>query len=106
MLREHLEAIQRQTHRPHPDLENLVELPDSMKECWGWFLRLNSKRQSGMGISAISYQEMQAFFNLLGINPELDEIEILEMFDRIAVETISAQQEKEKAQQEARTKKK
>lgn len=98
-LKEHLENVQRITHKVPKELENLVELPECMREYWNWFLKLNNKRQPGMGIAAISYQEMKAFFELYGIYPEPNEIEVLEMFDRLAVETFSKQAEKEKARQ-------
>ena len=58
-----------------------------------------------MGISEISYTEMKAFFDLHGIDPETYEIEILEMFDRIAVKHFNKQQEKEQARQKQKPKK-
>lgn len=96
-LKENLLNVQRQLKRTPKELEDLVELPECMQEYWHWFIRLSNHRPSGMGISAIPYSEMQAFFSLLGIVPEIYEIEIIEMFDRIAIKHYQKQQEKEQA---------
>lgn len=57
-----------------------------------------------MGISAIPYSEYVAFFQLIGVDPEPYEIEILEVFDSIALKIYSKQQEKEQAQSKAKQK--
>ena len=87
----------RQLKKKPPELENLVELPDSMRDYWIWFNRLSNHRPSGMGISSTPYTEMKAFFDLMGIIPEPYEIEIIELFDRIAMKHYQKQQEKEQA---------
>lgn len=87
----------RQLKKKPPELENLVELPDSMRDYWIWFNRLSNHRPSGMGISSIPYTEMKAFFDLMGIIPEPYEIEIIELFDRIAIKHYQEQQRKEQA---------
>ena len=102
--REHLESVAKQTKRLPPELQDLVELPDCMRECWNWFLRLNRKRPVGMGISEIPYTEMKSFFDLHGIEPESHEIEMIEVFDRIAVKSFTESQEKEQRQQAAKAK--
>ena len=96
-LKENLLNVQRQLKRVPKELEELVELPECMAEYWHWFIRLSNRRPSGMGVSAIPYSEMQAFFEILGIVPEPYEIEVLEMFDRIAIKHYQKQQEKEQA---------
>jgi len=48
-----------------------------------------------MGVSAISYVEMLAFFQLIGVVPESYEIEVLEAFDKVALKHYSKQQKKE-----------
>ena len=58
-----------------------------------------------MGVSEIPYSEIKAFFELIGIEPELYELEIIEMFDRIAMEHFSKQQEREQKQSQAKAKK-
>ena len=50
-----------------------------------------------MGISSIPYSEYVAFFKLIGVDPDPFEIEILEVFDSIAMKHFSKQQEKEQA---------
>ncbi len=50
-----------------------------------------------MGISSIPYSEYVAFFILLGIEPQPYEVEILEVFDSIALKHYGKQQEKEQA---------
>ena len=46
-----------------------------------------------MGISAIPYSEYVAFFQLIGVAPDPYEIEILEVFDSIALKYYAKQQE-------------
>lgn len=94
-LREHLESVVKQGITPK-ELENLVELPESLSHCWYWFLDLNNTRPQGFGISPISYFEMQAYFHVLQIPVEPWEIEIIKFFDRIALDISQKQQEKEK----------
>ena len=94
----------RQLKKKPPELENLVELPDSMRDYWIWFNRLSNHRPSGMGISSIPYTEMKAFFDLMGIVPEIYEIEILEMFDNIAMKYYHKQREKEQAKSKQKAK--
>ncbi len=95
--RDNLLSAQRQLKRVPKELEDLVELPDCMREYWIWFIKLSNKRPAGMGISAIPYSEMLAFFELMGITPEIYEIEVLEAFDRIAMNHYQKQQEKQQA---------
>lgn len=75
-----------------------------MNEYWSWFLRLSNRRPSGMGVSAIPYSEMLAFFELIGVVPESYEIDVIEAFDRIAMKYFSEQHEKDqkKAKQKAK----
>ena len=52
-----------------------------------------------MGVSAIPYSEYVAFFKLLGVTPDPYEIEILEVFDGIALKHYAEQQKKDQAKQ-------
>lgn len=81
------------TGKPPKELLDL-KIPDSIQEVWGWFLQLNSTRSSGFGISAITYTEMLSFFTLLGIVPEEQELELIKVFDGIALEQARTSQEK------------
>ena len=103
-LRENLLNVQRQLKRTPKELEDLVEMPECMKEYYQWFCRLSNRRPPGMGISAIPYSEMLAFFELMGIVPEIYEIEILEMFDNIAMKYYHKQSEKEQAKSKQKAK--
>lgn len=101
-LRDHLEAVWKQTKKKPKELDNLIELPICMTEYWQWFLKLNARRPSGMGISAIPYSEMLAFFQLTGVCPDPCDVEVIEMFDRVALGVFAEQQDKE---QKAKAKK-
>ena len=105
-LRENLLNVQRQLKRTPKELEDLVELPECMQEYWVWFIKLSNRRPSGMGISAIPYSEMLAFFELMGIVPEPYEIEVIEMFDSVAIKHYQKQQEKEQARAKQKSTKK
>lgn len=76
-----------------------------MQDYWQWFLRLHNHRPVGMGLSAIPYSEMQAFFNLNGIHLDPYEIEVIEVFDNIALRVLSKQSEKEQQRAQAKQKK-
>lgn len=79
-------VVEKMKGSPPKELQDLLEIPESFKVVWQWFLRLNSKRQAGMGISPITYTEIMSFFQLIGIKPEIWEIEMIESFDKIALE--------------------
>jgi len=80
------------------ELEDLVTLPDSLAHCWYWFLDLNNTRPSGFGVSAITYLEIQAYFTLLQIPVQPWEVEIIKLFDQIAM-GVSAKQQAEAEKQ-------
>ena len=69
------------------------------REHWGWFLDLNNTRPSGMGISAIQFSEILAYFSLMDIHAEPWEIEVIRLFDSMAIDSANKQQEKNKAQE-------
>jgi len=84
-LRSHLESIYRQTgHKP----EKLIntDCPESMQYLWEYFLELHNTRGGGMGISSISYTEMQAWCSLLSIHITPTEVEIIKMIDACFLE--------------------
>jgi hypothetical protein len=95
-LREHLEAVERLTKKKPKELIEQVELPESMSEYWEWFTALNKSRSSGFGASPITYTEMVSYFSLIGIEPEKWEIDIVKMFDSIALSSAREQEEKNK----------
>ena len=72
------------------------KLPESAYLVWSWFMRLNQCRASGgFGVSAISHQEMLAFFTLEDTWPESWELDLLRAFDRVAMEAFAEQQKKD-----------
>ena len=101
-----MENVARQLKRKPKELEDLVELPESFEEYWQWFCRLSNHRPAGMGISAIPYSEYLSFFQLIGVEPHPFEIEILEVFDSIAMKHYAKQQEKEQARAKQKSAKK
>lgn len=77
------------------ELSDLIEMPESLVNCWLWFVDLHRARNSGFGVSAIPYSEIHSYFNLLQIQVEPWEIELIKLFDGIALPIISEQQAKE-----------
>lgn len=57
-----------------------------------------------MGMSSIPYSEMLAFFELIGVSPDPCEIEVIELFDRVAMKIYSEQQEKEQKSSQSKAK--
>lgn len=51
-----------------------------------------------MGISNITYREMESFFHLKDIDPSPMEVDMIVMFDEIAVDISREQQEKSQKQ--------
>jgi len=71
------------------------ELPSAATYAWTYFLRLHQTRQpTGFGgFCAITYQEMFAFFTLEQSEPEPYELELIRVWDKIALEHLSKQTE-------------
>ena len=71
-------------------------LPMAAHFAWSYFLRLNQTRQSGGfgGFSAISYQEMLAFFTLEDVLPEPYELELIRVWDKVWLEHHNKEKEK------------
>jgi len=104
-LRDQLEAVWKRTGVKPPELDNPYHLDEMFYEVWGWFLTLNKKRGSnGFGINPISYTEIKSFFDLQQYCPQQWEIKLIEEWDDIALEVYSEQQEKNRKQQEQKSK--
>lgn len=95
-FKDHLLAVEKITKKKPKELLDLVELPDSFRECWNWFINLNNSRSSGFGMGAITYTEMYSYFNLMQIEVSPEEIEVIKMFDLIAMKSYNEQQEQNK----------
>jgi hypothetical protein len=83
----------------------MKELPPSCYQLWYWFIELNSKRQSGMGINAISWSDTAAYFDLIGVKPTQEELSIIGKLDNIAMNQYSKQQEQKSKEQNTNKKK-
>lgn len=81
-----MESVERQIGKKPKELEDLLLLPETLREYWYWFLALNATRSSGFGMSPITYTEMWSFFSLKSIEPSEQEIDIIKMFDHVALE--------------------
>lgn len=102
--REHLEAVERQTGIVPAELQNLIELPDSLREVWSWYKRLSNRRQSGMGINPIAFTEIKAFFDMQLISPNAEELQILEYFDNLSVSHFNKKQAEASKKAQAKSK--
>lgn len=86
-LLDQLRNVEKITGEVPKELLNLVELPDIFRESWGWFIDLYNARSSGLtAANPISYTEIQAYFQLMQIEPEPWEISVIKQFDSIARE--------------------
>lgn len=99
-------SVQEQIKKVPKELEDLIELPSSMQQCWNWFLELNRTRQVQMGTNSISFTEIQAFFQLHHIEHDLDELEMLKVFDSIALLHMQKQEQEEAKARESTGQKK
>lgn len=79
-----------------PELQG-PDMPPEAERVWRWFVRLNSTRPSGMGVSGIPETEMAAFFRTRRLSPMQWEIEAITALDAIylANSAESAQSTKE-----------
>ena len=76
-LREHLEAVWRQTGKRPAQLDGPA-LPDCVRHVWGWFLDLHGSRGEG----GINYAELLAWAQLNELTPTPFEIRLLRELDR------------------------
>ena len=63
-LKDHLDAIERQTGRAQYELP---EFPLGMECAWNAWLDLQGSRESGWGVSPITYREIESYVNLTGV---------------------------------------
>jgi hypothetical protein len=80
----------------------LLELPDSCRQVWNWFLDLHSTRSSnGFGPNPISFSEIKSYFDLASVEPDDWEVQLLRRFDHEVLDLSAKQMEKERKKQEA-----
>lgn len=83
--RARLESVARQTGKVPKELEELAELPESMKDIWKYFLDLNRKRGGGFGPSPLQHSEILAYFTLHRIDYDGIELYLIDMLDDVAM---------------------
>lgn len=93
-LRDHLTNVRDRTGFTPPELTT-VEVSNLVIYLWEFFLDLNSTRQSGMGVNAISYQEIKAWCELTKTPLSAYEIKVIKMLDRTFLEHYNKQSEKD-----------
>ncbi len=82
--------------KPLPELEDLVELPDSMQYVWTWFIDLHNARTSnGFGLNPITYSDMKAYFDLHGIDVADWQVSLIKQLDNVALNAFAKQQKEE-----------
>jgi hypothetical protein len=91
-LRETLQVVERMTGRMPAEGINPVEFPETALHVWNWFQQLSAGRGGGgMGPSAITYPDMQAFFGLYGIRPDVWELDAIRLLDGVALNSANTQ---------------
>lgn len=94
--REHLLAVERQTKKPVKELQNLIELPESMFSIWSHFLALDSSRSSnGYSANPLSFSEIKDYFDLLREVPEVWEVQLIRRLDQTLLTVYAKQAEAE-----------
>lgn len=83
-LRQHLEAVRKQTGENPRELDELLanRCPDLLEPVWAMFIELNGSRGSnGFSISPISYTEMLAWSAMTGQHPTHFEVKAIKAVD-------------------------
>jgi len=84
-LRETCLAVEAQEGFTPAELLDAPDLPTGFEYLWSWFARLNSTRQAGFGLSAITETELRSFFLNRRIEPQEWEIQLILRLDRMAL---------------------
>lgn len=64
-----------------PELENLPTVPPGTDHIWAWFRDLDSRRQAGMSVCALSWSDIHAYFQMRRVKPSQWELEALSKLD-------------------------
>ena len=95
-LREQLLSVERQTKKPVKELQDLVELPESMNQIWGHFIALDSASGSnGYSALPLSYSEILSYFTLLKEPVEVWEVQLIRRLDQTLLYVYAKQAEAE-----------
>ena len=96
-LRDQLNSVWRQTGIKPKGLEQLKELPEACTQVWKWFIDLNNSRSSnGFGVNPLSYSDIKAYFDLMGIEIEEWELHLIKRIDNEALNSYSKEAESER----------
>lgn len=88
-------SVWRQTGIKPKELEELVDLPESCKQVWQYFLELHSSRAgNGFGANPISYTDILSYCTLHDLQLEQWELVLLRRLDNTALEHLAKEQEK------------
>lgn len=87
------------------ELDDLIELPDTMSYVWIYFSDLhNSRSNSGFGINPLSYSDILAYYKLFNLIPNDWEIRAIKRLDNIALDQYAKEAEKEQKKIKAKSK--
>jgi hypothetical protein len=96
-LRDQLNSVWRQTGIKPKELEQLKELPESCVPVWKWFIDLNNSRSSnGFGVNPLSYSDIKAYLDLIGVEVEEWELYLIKRIDNEALNSYSKEAESER----------
>lgn len=77
-----LQEIREQTGVVAQELRDMPPLPPALAYLWAWFADLDESRPAGMGLAALSWADIAAYFSLHRIKPQPWEVETLRRIDR------------------------
>lgn len=92
-------SVWRQTGQRPKELDDILELPDSMHYVWKIFIDLHNTRSVGFAENPISYSEIKAYSELFNINLEEWEVMLICKLDRTYLEVraeVTAKENKKK----------
>ena len=92
---EMLQAIQKQTGKISTELSNVPTLPAESAHVWRWWLAMHAKRRSnGMGIGALTWSDVGAYFDLIRTKPLPWEVDAIDRIDTLYLWTQNPKSEK------------
>lgn len=88
------------------ELDDLIELPDTMQYIWFYFSELhNARTSSGFGVNPLTYSDIYAYFNLYSICPLDWEIRAIKRLDALVLDNYAKEAKKEQEKAKAKSKK-
>lgn len=91
-----LESVWRQTGHKPKELDNLVEMPESLALVWEDFRALNASRNSnGYSANPLSYSEILSYCVLTNTDLKPWEVEVIKYFDNALMNLYAEEAAKE-----------